>query len=57
MGFTNIWLRKTKEIQLLKIVEWAQRNKIKVENLTEDNINDALRDAEDQRVTESPEFL
>ena len=55
MGFTNIWLRKTKEIQLLRVVEWAQRNKVKVEDLTQDNIDDALKDAGEQRITDRPE--
>ena len=55
MGFTNIWLRKTKEIQLLRVIEWTQRNKVKVEDLTKDNIDDAIKDTEEQRITGRPE--
>ena len=43
MILNNIWLLKAKEKSLLKIVEWAQANKKKVENLTKSDIIEALR--------------
>lgn len=39
---TNVWLRKTIETKLIRIVEWAQRNEIMVEDITEENVKEAL---------------
>ncbi len=38
MRLNNIWLIRGREKLLMKIVGWAQRNKIKVENLTPEEI-------------------
>jgi len=43
MRLLNFWLLKAKEKSLLKIVDWAQRNQRKVEELTEAEIREALR--------------
>ena len=39
----NFWLKKKREKQLLKIIQWAQKNKIKVESLNKINIYQALK--------------
>ena len=44
MRLINFWLLKSKEKQLIKIIEWAQKNNIKVENLSEKDIKEALKD-------------
>lgn len=43
MRLLNFWLLKAKEKSLLKIVEWAQKNNRKVEELTQAEIKEALR--------------
>jgi hypothetical protein len=43
MHLRNFWLVKAKEKNLLKIVEWAQRNGLKVENLTRKEVIEALK--------------
>tara|TARA_Y100000034_G_C6899983_1_gene415849 strand:+ start:2038 stop:2178 length:141 start_codon:yes stop_codon:yes gene_type:complete len=45
--YSNAWLRKTREASLIQIVEWAHRSKILIEDLTEENIREALRDKDD----------
>jgi hypothetical protein len=40
---TNFWLRRNKEPDLLRIVQWAQWKKVKIEDLTPENIRDALQ--------------
>ena len=42
MKLRNFWLVKAKEKTLLKIVEWAQKHQRKVEELTFDEIKEAL---------------
>ena len=39
---TNPWLRKTLETRLVQIVTWAQKNNKLVEELTEEDVNEAL---------------
>jgi hypothetical protein len=43
MRLRNFWLLKAKEKNLLKVVEWAQKNRKKVEELTVAEIKEALR--------------
>lgn len=43
MKFRNFWLLKAKEKSILKVVEWAQRNRIKVEELTYKDIKRAMQ--------------
>lgn len=43
MRLINFWLLKAKEKNLLKIVDWAQRNQRKVEELTKSDMREALR--------------
>jgi len=43
---TNAWLRKILETKLVQIVEWAQKNKKKVEDLTEEEVKEALKEKE-----------
>jgi len=38
MRLNNIWLIKSREKLLMKIVWWAQRNRINVENLTAEEV-------------------
>ena len=38
MRLNNIWLIRAREKLLMKIVGWAQRNRIKVENLTTEEV-------------------
>lgn len=40
--FINYW-KKEKESIIIKIVDWAHRNHIKVENLTKDQIKQAVK--------------
>lgn len=39
----NFWLAKQNEKNILKVVEWAHRQEIKIENLTKDNIVEAMK--------------
>ena len=43
MDQNNYWLAKSNEKNILKVVEWAHRQKVKIENLTKDNIIDAMQ--------------
>jgi len=45
---TNPWLRKLQETKLVRIVEWAQKNGKKVEDLTERDVKDALGEKEEK---------
>ena len=40
--YTNFWIRKRRERQLLRIVSYAQFHGIPVEDLTNDQIQEAL---------------
>ncbi len=42
MKLRNPWLQKVREKTLLKIVEWAQKNKKKIEELTPDEVREAI---------------
>jgi hypothetical protein len=42
MELRNFWLIKRRETEILRIVAWAQQNNIKVEELTEEQIREAL---------------
>lgn len=44
MEYINFWTNRSKEKLLIKIIEWAQRNKIKVESLTKTEISFALKE-------------
>jgi hypothetical protein len=44
MKYRNFWTTKSKEKLLIKIIQWAQKNNIKVESLTKIEINCALRE-------------
>lgn len=39
----NFWLMKKKEKNILKVVEWAHREKISIENLKNDDIIFAIK--------------
>ena len=43
MRLSNFWLIKAREKVLLKIVEWAQKNGKVVQNLTQDEVREALK--------------
>jgi hypothetical protein len=43
MRLLNFWLLKAKEKTLLKIVDWAHKNKKRVEFLTKQDIAEALK--------------
>jgi hypothetical protein len=43
MRIRNFWLQKRREKNLLKVVEWAQKNGRKVESLTKEEILEAMR--------------
>lgn len=38
MTFKNFWLARRHEKNILKVMEWAQRNSIKIEDLTAQQI-------------------
>jgi len=40
---TNFWLAKKNEEKWLKVVRWGQRNKIKVEEISKNQIIEILR--------------
>lgn len=40
--FINYW-KKEKDSIIIKIVEWAHRNRVKVENLNEGQIKQAIK--------------
>lgn len=40
---SNFWLIKEKEYLYLKVVKWAQRNRVKIESLTQQQIADVLK--------------
>jgi len=42
MKLRNPWLQKVREKTLLKIVEWAQKNHKKIEDLTKDDVREAI---------------
>jgi hypothetical protein len=42
MKLKNFWLQKIREKSLLKIVEWAQKNGKKVEDLSRDDVREAI---------------
>lgn len=44
MRFKNFWLLKHDEKSILKIVQWAQKNGIKVESLSKQDIIQALKE-------------
>jgi hypothetical protein len=44
MKFKNYWLLQKEEKFILKIVQWSQRNKIKVESLTKKEMLCALKE-------------
>jgi len=44
MRYKNFWIIKSKEKLLVKIIQWAQKNNIKVESLTKIEINYALKE-------------
>jgi len=41
----NFWLLKKKEKTIVKVVEWAQRNGVKIESLTSKTILTAIRNS------------
>jgi hypothetical protein len=41
MNFKNFWLAKRNEKNVLKVVEWAHRNSILIENISLEQIMDA----------------
>lgn len=43
MKLNNFWLMKAGEKKLLNIIEWAQKNHIRVENLTYSEIRQAIK--------------
>lgn len=43
MNIKNIWLAKSEEKNLLKVVEWAHRQSIHIEKLSPSNIKEALQ--------------
>jgi hypothetical protein len=43
MKYRNFWTFKRKEKLLLKVIQWAQKNRKKVELLTQVEINMALK--------------
>lgn len=43
MNIKNIWLAKSEEKNLLKVVEWAHRQSLLIENLSHSNIIEALQ--------------
>lgn len=43
MRLMNIWLLQSKKKTLLKVVDWAHKNKKLVETLTTEEIQEALR--------------
>lgn len=43
MNIQNFWLIKKNEKNILKVVEWAHREKIPMKNLSEDDIIFALK--------------
>jgi hypothetical protein len=42
MRLRNFWLQKIREKTLLKIVEWAQRNLKRIEELSRADVREAL---------------
>ena len=40
---TNFWLAKENEEKWLKVVRWAQKNRIKVEDLSKNQIEEILK--------------
>lgn len=44
MIYRNFWTLKRKEKLLLKVIQWAQKNRKKVELLTQAEINMALKE-------------
>jgi len=43
MTTSNYWLRKDREPLLIKIVDWAQRNNKLVEELTKEDLIEAIK--------------
>lgn len=43
MKLRSYWLDRINEKTLLKIIEWAHRQGILVENLTQENIKEAIK--------------
>lgn len=43
MNVINFWLTKSNEKNVLKVVEWAHRQGIQIETITNDNIAEALK--------------
>lgn len=43
MKLRNFWLNKSKEKNILKVVEWAHRQGIMIEILNTDNIIEAIK--------------
>lgn len=43
MKLRNFWLNKKNEKNVLKVVEWAHRKGVMVENLTADDIIEAMK--------------
>ena len=44
MDMEKTWLNKNHEMKLLQVVEWSQRAGKPVEELTEEDIREALRE-------------
>jgi hypothetical protein len=44
---SNFWIVRQKQYAYLKVVKWAQRNKVKIETLTKQQIVDVLKFKED----------
>lgn len=44
MKYRNFWTTKRKEKLMLKVIQWAQKNKKKVELLTKEDIACALKE-------------
>ena len=44
MRYRNFWTLKKKEKLLLKVVQWAQKNRKRVELLTKEQISMALKE-------------
>ena len=43
MKLRNFWLNKTNETNILKVVEWAHRRGLPIQNLTASNIVEAMK--------------
>ncbi|NIQ14487.1 MAG: hypothetical protein GTO02_08815 [Candidatus Dadabacteria bacterium] len=44
MKYINFWTLKKREKLMLKVINWAQKNKKRVESLTKEDVKIALRE-------------